>query len=286
MIIPVTISEGGSDLNFKVIAVASESALPTSAAENTIAVITTTAITSYVFSSTAPTSPAEGMVWFATGTASTVGFNAIKKNGLWVYPTGCQQYVSGAWIEKTAKSYLNGAWSDWRDGYYYYYKDGDQGIPVTGGWRKFSRLDNVNKVTFEASEIHFGVQYQTTTADGGYGGIICTNNKIDITGISSLVIKKSCQPPETGVANIPRAGFGLLSEAKYVSPASPSGWVAMTAIGYTQDYGQPKVYSESRLDTSGLSGSYYIALGNEWASNYGKYGGSEMWVTRIWGISL
>nr|DAI33413.1 MAG TPA: hypothetical protein [Caudoviricetes sp.] len=275
---------GGSDLNFKVIAVASESALPTTAAENTIAVITTAPITSYVFSSTAPTSPVEGMVWALTDRTSIAAFNAVKRNGLWVYPLRCQQYISGAWIEKTAKSYLNGAWSDWWDGSYY--KDGNQEIFVTGGWQKFARINNVNEVTFEASEIHFGVQYQAAPSDGGYGGIICTNNKIDITGISSLVIKKSCQPPETGVANIPRAGFGLLSEAKYVSPASPSGWVAMTAIGYTQDYGQTKVYSESRLDTSGLSGSYYIALGNEWASNFGKYGGSEMWVTRIWGISL
>lgn len=119
---------GGSDLNFKVIAVASESALPSSAAENTIAVITTTPITSYVFSSTAPSSPAEGMVWFATGTTSTVGFNAIKKNGLWVYPTGCQQYVSGAWVSKTAKTYNSGAWVDWD---IVLYADGKQYVPWT-----------------------------------------------------------------------------------------------------------------------------------------------------------
>lgn len=122
---------GGSSLNFKVIAVASESALPSSAAENTIAVITTTAITSYVFSSSAPTSPAEGMVWFATGTASTVGFNAVKKNGLWVYPTGCQQYVSGTWVTKTAKTYKSGAWVEWR---LYLYNAGDECTDITGGW--------------------------------------------------------------------------------------------------------------------------------------------------------
>lgn len=122
---------GGNDLNVKVIAVASESALPTTAAENTIAVITTTGITSYVFASTAPTSPVEGMVWFATGTASAVGFNAVKRNGLWVYPTGCQQYVSGAWVPKVAKIYQNGAWRVWSR---HLYNAGDECVDETGGW--------------------------------------------------------------------------------------------------------------------------------------------------------
>nr|DAL48021.1 MAG TPA_asm: hypothetical protein [Caudoviricetes sp.] len=275
------IGGGGSDLNFKVIAVASESALPTSAAENTIAVITTTPITSYVFSSTAPTSPTEGMVWALTDKSSIAAFNAIRRNGLWVYPLSCQQYISGAWIEKNAKSYLNGAWSDWWDGSYY--KPGNQEIFITGGWQKFAKNSGVNRVTFYPSEIHFGVQYQP---DPGYGGIICTNNKIDVTNLSSLNIRKACQPPTTDVANIPNAGFGLLSNATYVSPSSSSGWVAMAVIYYTQSYGANKVYSTSRLDISGLSGSYYIAIGNEWPADYNHYGGSEMWVPRIWGENL
>ena len=46
---------GGVPLNFSVTAYSSASALPSSAPENAIGVITTTAITSYVFSSTQPT---------------------------------------------------------------------------------------------------------------------------------------------------------------------------------------------------------------------------------------
>ena len=144
---------GGSDLNFKVIAVASESALPTSAAENTIAVITTAPITSYVFSASAPTSPAEGMVWVATGTASTVGFNAIKRNGLWVYPTGCQQYVSGAWVSKTAKTYQSGKWTEWTT---YLYNRGAINTDITGGLTMAGyTINSVPLVapTFEANRI-------------------------------------------------------------------------------------------------------------------------------------
>lgn len=104
---------GGGSLNFTVIAVASEDALPETAKENTIAVITDTAITSWVFSATAPETPEAGMVWILTSTASTVGFNAVKKNGLWVYPSSVQQYIDDAWVSKTAKTWQDGAWVDW-----------------------------------------------------------------------------------------------------------------------------------------------------------------------------
>lgn len=173
---------GGSDLNFKVIAVASESALPSSAAENTIAVITTAPITSYVFSSTAPTSPAEGMVWFATGTASTVGFNAIKKNGLWVYPTGCQQYVSGAWVSKTAKTYKNGAWVDLTT---YLYNRGIINTDVTGGLTTAGyTINSVPLVapTFEASRIVLAGQAGKMFLTG-------TANAIDLSPYSQLKIE-------------------------------------------------------------------------------------------------
>lgn len=160
---------GGSDLNYKVIAVASESALPSSAAENTIAVITTTPITSYVFSATAPTSPTEGMVWFATGTASTVGFNAIKRNGLWVYPTGCQQYVSGAWVTKTAKTYRDGAWADWD---IVLYSSGKQYVPWTA-------------TPYEGS-ITWGASYVELLNTAANFCDIQTNNTINFAGKSKL----------------------------------------------------------------------------------------------------
>lgn len=109
---------GGGSLNFKVVG---GTAQPTNPSENMIWVNTSVAITSWVFSATAPTSPAAGMVWFATGSSSSVAFNAVKKNGIWVYPAGCQQYVSGAWVTKTAKTYQSGAWKDW---VFWLYKDG------------------------------------------------------------------------------------------------------------------------------------------------------------------
>ena len=118
---------GGGGLNFKVVG---GTVQPTSPSENMIWVNTSVAITSWVFSATAPTSPAAGMVWFATGSISSVAFNAVKKNGIWVYPAGCQQYVSGAWVTKTAKTYQSGVWKDWK---LTLYKDGTKRVKFTDG---------------------------------------------------------------------------------------------------------------------------------------------------------
>lgn len=110
--IGITNAGGGGDgsLNFKVVGGTSAPAAP---AENTIWVNTAADITGWAFAPAAPSSPKEGTVWLKTGLNSPVGFNAIKKNGLWVYPTACQQYVSGAWVAKTAKTYQSGAWVEW-----------------------------------------------------------------------------------------------------------------------------------------------------------------------------
>lgn len=87
---------------------------PSAAAENTIWVNTSTAISDWVFQASRPTqNNTAGRVWIQTGTQSDAAFNALKKNGIYLYPLAAMQYVSGAWVEKTAKSYLDGQWVDW-----------------------------------------------------------------------------------------------------------------------------------------------------------------------------
>ena len=107
---------GGASLNFKVVGGTTQ---PTSASENTIWVNTDTAISEWVFSVTEPISPVAGMVWFIAGTSSPTPINALKKNGLMVYPMACQQYVDGAWVEKTSEAYQGGTWVSWWDGTLY-----------------------------------------------------------------------------------------------------------------------------------------------------------------------
>ena len=105
---------GGASLNFDVKAYATEEALLAAVPkENTIGVITQTAITSWAFSATEPAEPVAGMVWISTGDSSGVAFNALKKNAIQVYPLFAKQYVNGAWVDVTAYSYRGGEWVGW-----------------------------------------------------------------------------------------------------------------------------------------------------------------------------
>lgn len=109
-------SGGSNPLNFKVIC----NPKPENARENTIWV-DTDRINNYYFSATQPENMEEYDVWFPIGTSSPVGFNAVKKNGIQVYPQLAKQYVGGAFIKKDAMSYQDGQWENWR---YYLFKEG------------------------------------------------------------------------------------------------------------------------------------------------------------------
>lgn len=119
----------GGALNFTVKAYATEAVLLSDAPkENTIGVITETEVTSWIFSASEPSDPADGMVWIVIGTSSAAEFNAAKKNTLMVYPLSAKQYAGDAWAAVTAKSYHNGAWIDWL---IFLYNRGEIGIGGT-----------------------------------------------------------------------------------------------------------------------------------------------------------
>lgn len=99
---------GGNPLNFNVVG----NPQPSNPKENTIWVDTDVPIGKWHFSATQP-ELSEGDVWFTTGTSSIVEFNALKKNGIQVYPGSAKQYVGGAWEKKDAFSWQNGEWKAW-----------------------------------------------------------------------------------------------------------------------------------------------------------------------------
>jgi hypothetical protein len=117
---------GGPGLNFKVIG----NPQPETARENTIWV-DTDKINNYYFSSEQPENMVDYDVWFTTGSFSTVAFNALKKNGIQVYPISAKQYVSGALVRKDACCFQNGVWDYLTT---YLFKDGNQFTAITGGW--------------------------------------------------------------------------------------------------------------------------------------------------------
>jgi hypothetical protein len=123
------------------------------------------------------------MVWIKAGTSSPVKFNALKKNGIQVYPLSAKQYVSGAGVDKTAKSYQNGAWVDWWNGELY--DAGNEFDGFTGGWigedRTFRNANGgaVPTITRNPTSL-------SATVAAYRGGVVRVQNAIDLTGYSKL----------------------------------------------------------------------------------------------------
>ena len=171
---------GGTSLNFKVVGGTAEPAKPK---ENMIWLDTDTKITSWAFRAAEPETPAEGMIWISTGASSTAPFNALKKNGIQVYPLYAKQYVSGAWVDVDAKSYQNGAWVDWWNGHLYEY--GNLHEQVTGGWTTEGyTASGYSTLHAQFNSNHIYIWGVNNVGPGGAG----TVNKIDLSGRAKLHI--------------------------------------------------------------------------------------------------
>lgn len=176
---------GGAALNFKVVG---GTAQPETAQENTIWVDTDTTITGWTFSAAEPAEPSEGMVWIVTGATAAAQFNALKTNSITVYPLLARQYVSGAWADKTAKSYQGGEWVDW----FFYIIDGESLCEeITGGWTAQGQpwTASLGKAESPSLTTNSGSITLSVSRLTYYCGIYYANNKINLTNVRKLCIK-------------------------------------------------------------------------------------------------
>ena len=173
----VTRRGGGTSLNFDLTQYATEAELLAATPKKyTIGIISTTEITSWDFIATEPDTPSEGMVWISVGKSSHVEFNALKKNGIQVYPISAKQYVDGAWVDKTAKSYQNGAWVDWS---FWIVSDGDIKEPPGFG----AKLRNSTTATLTDEGAYLVADTVNDTSCG-----FTTPEKCDVTNYKRLVL--------------------------------------------------------------------------------------------------
>lgn len=170
---------GGAALNFKVV----PNPQPDTAKENTIWV-DTDRINNYYFSATQPENMVNYDVWFHVGTSSTVEFNALRKNGIQVYPLSAKQYINDSLVEKTAKSYQGGEWVDWIT---YLYNSGDLCSDITGGWHTQAKLlCNTHKDQYVAPLFTNYADYANVQGLTGGGGICKTVNLVDLSEMSAI----------------------------------------------------------------------------------------------------
>ena len=166
----------------------------------------------------------------STGMASQVAFNALKKGGtVMVYPIAAKQMQGGTLVDVTAKSWQDGAWAEWWNGYFL--NGNNQYSGVTGGWTGDGTI-SINGIYLEAANTASFNKYQST------------NNAINFAEISSIIFKV------TSLYNV---------QSKYVkftvqSVPNMGGTELASLLLTTQDTG------EYTLNTDGITGAGYIVI--------------------------
>lgn len=218
---------------------------PANPEQNTIWVKTSTAITSYELQHDAPDTPAEGMIWIQTSYFSYAPMDILPDNGVKVYPIAAYQYESGAWVEKEAKSYIDGAWKDW----------------VVYVWNGEADISHWVRATGSATGAW------SYTADGF---LMTTTN-------SSGGIRLAYDIPYdlTNVASVRYYGYGEGGGTnRYVSVVSESaGMRGNSAVQLNVPSSWPKTdpLTYVDLDVSTLTGNHYIRIGGNSANNKTLY---------------
>lgn len=260
MIINMT-GGGGGGLNFSVVGGTEQ---PVDPKENTLWVNTQTEISGWVFSATEPKSPVEGMVWIATGASSTVEFNALKKNGIQIYPISAKQYISGAWVDVTVKSYQGSEWVDWFSGTYIY-KNGDQCTDITGGFTTIPSSggywDGAPQVSYNADHIACSGR-----SNASYPSFTSTVNMIDLTNIKTVVI------------NVASFTGGVYTHGRIAATKTNANHGSLGGAAASKKFEITNT-GEIELDVSSLSGAYYIAFGASFeAGDSGTLKVTEAWI--------
>lgn len=227
---------GGSALPFSVVGGTTQPA----GKANLIWVNTSVAITDWTFQSTRPTTKTTGAalsggeIWFNVGASSLVSFNAIKTNGLWVYPTTCSQYVSGTgWVGRTAKIYQESAWVDWWNGELY--DAGNTFSGVTGGWERiasqvYQSRYNTGSLTMGASSMVFAPEESRISATN-------TANAISMTNYTTLkaIVSNTANDQSMRVLSSKNGTMTVAAEA-IIGTYTTSTTIALSVASLTSGY--------------------------------------------------
>lgn len=243
----------GASLNFKVVGGLTQ---PSDPAANTVWVNTNIKIPSWMLSPTAPAEVEEGAVWIRTGTAGRISFNALKKNGITIFPSACYQYSGGAWVSRPADIYQGEKWQNLS---VYLYDNGDEFADVTGSWVA-TALKRASGSGAKAPTITKENGKLVMTGNAQNGGVVHTANKIDLSGGAVLKFDGALSPSAaTGFW----ATLGVWSEfgATYQDNLAAYHDAAAEETG------------EITVDISALSGEYYVGVA--------LYGSSRAEMTKV-----
>ena len=225
------IRRGGAGLDFRVRGGTSAPAVPR---EKDIWVNTDQSISGVVFCAQQPQGQ-EGLLWVQTGRNSPVAFAADRRGQLYVYPDRCFQYLSAAWSAKTAKSFLGGAWTDWRS---YLFREGEG---PAADFVVTTYDGNIDAGAVSNSRIQISSTYNWNGMRG-----LSTQHAVDVSDFARIYVEL--------IANTDTWRMGLA-----VSPIAYNTALLCSTGNIPILAGTRKTVA---IDVSGMTGAYYIGGNN------------------------
>lgn len=189
----VTANGGTTALNFRFV---NGTSTPSNPVENTIWVKTSTAINGWYIGPEQPSPASAGMVWVKTGTSSSVPFNTLKKNGIWVYPEAVYQYASSKWTAVNASIYQGSKWVDISSGgsettSVVLYETSNQHTDLTGGWSGSGWSDYANNYIENSATVTTSGIVIKTSGTGNRACVCGTNNKVSFGQNKNIAVTVS-----------------------------------------------------------------------------------------------
>ena len=238
---------GGTSLNFKFVGGTTQ---PDATNANLIWVNTDVDITGWIFTNEMPTNVSPGMVWVSVGRTSPGAFNLLKKGELMVYPVAAKQYIDGEFVQKAAKTCVNGVWQEWL--WSHAYNKGDICEALTSGWEAIALRTSGQNYPVKPTVTFNDDSMQIQQSSSNYAsGIVYTLNKIDITPYSSVSAVVTATKQNHQAAS---CSLKIFSE---IGVNTSENMLAQSAAWQTTT----GVY---RIDTSGINDFAHIALSPYW----------------------
>lgn len=241
---------GGAGLNLRVVGTNTQPPKPT---ENMIWFNTDTRIPHWYFQNDAPSDPELGDVYVTITTTATNVLQLLRNNGMKLYFGTARQWDGDSWELIGGKIYYNGSWHNLQTFVY----DGTIGNAennfnhTVGGYPwKTNRGGQADACTITAKTDRFTCYMHSQNASGA---MWYTHDQIDFSAVNQVKITY------TGSGGGTTCKAGVFTGA---SSGSPSGLAAST------DAGNSTAKKTITIDTSNVSGNYYLGLYVSWNGNY------------------
>ena len=221
---------------------------PTKATQHTIWVNTDVEITEVRLCAEESECDNEGAVWITIGDVThnkmvvPVGGNMIE-----VHPVIARQCIGGAWIEKPAKSYMDGMWHDWIPAGALYWR-GNECTEVTDGWECMAwKMQSDAVTTAQTFNIYRNADHIVFRKTGDIGAVMYAVNPINLTGVKAIRFRGEMSPAT-------KASW----VAFYVWTKMGGTYWATNSVATVQTSTNGK--TEFLLDVSALTGLHYIGF--------------------------